>query len=319
MQTAKTFIALSLALAAVSCSRSLEISPETDGWEGFVTKADAPEDNNPPTVSTDYEGSFVVHAHETIVMDIYVSDPEGDPFVVSFDGGSSAATNKKIDEGHYQMTLKGANAQPGIYAANYVAMDVYGAANEFTIGYEISSNHAPEVVKPVESYLFETIGGSFSIDLTDHIQDPDGEKLSFEATMTTRGLVDMKLSGSVLTGKTYNYGRTDIVVTASDAAGLQAILQFAVLCREKDSGVSVYPNPVVPNTNGQFLLYVCGGQEEMTDIKLYTAGGSLAWSGTLEASVFTPAIIDMTSFASGKYDVVVTISGQTFTKSIIKL
>jgi len=178
---------------------------------------------------------------------------------------------------------------------------------------------APEVVSPIESVLIEGIGGTFTVDLSQHFSDPAGGALTYSTTQSVTGLVDLKLSGASLTGKTYAYGRTEINVVAKNAAGLRAEIPFAVLCREKDSGVSVYPNPVRPDEDGNYYLYVCGGQETEMRIELYTASGSLAWSHTLTSSVFSPAVIDMTNFASGKYNVRVFMNGELYTHSIVKL
>lgn len=182
-----------------------------------------------------------------------------------------------------------------------------------------SEAHAPVVTSAVESMYFEGTGATFTIAMDEHFSDPDGDVLSYSVSMNTKGLVDLKIEGSTLNGKLYNYGRTDIVITATDGDGLSADLPFAVLCAKKDSGASVYPNPVRPNGEGRYLLNVCSGREAETDIRIYNQSGSLAWSNTLLSSVFKPAVVDMTDFASGKYNVVVRINGETYTHSIIKL
>lgn len=179
--------------------------------------------------------------------------------------------------------------------------------------------HAPVVTSEIESLYFEGLGDTFAIALDEHFSDPDGDALSYTVSFNTKGLVDLKIEGSRLNGKTFNYGRTDIVVTATDTDGLRTDLAFAVLCAKENSGASVYPNPVRPNDEGRYLLNVCSGKEEETDIRIYNQSGSLAWSNTLLSSVFKPAVVDMTDFASGKYNVVVRINGETSTHSIIKL
>lgn len=201
-----------------------------------------------------------------------------------------------------------------------VSMPSQDVSGEYSSETKVDTeSSAPTVVSEIESMYLVGTGKTFSINLDEHFADPEGGELSYAVRMSSKGLVDLKISGNILEGKTYNFGRTDITVTANNAAGFGTDLPFAVLCTKEEVPASVYPNPVKPDAEGHYYLNVCSGKEAETDIRIYNQSGSLAWSNVLLSSVFKPAIVDMTDFASGKYNVVIRISGEIYTYSIIKL
>ncbi|MBQ1208851.1 MAG: S8 family serine peptidase [Bacteroidales bacterium] len=76
--------------------------------------------------------------------------------------------------------------------------------------------------------------------------------------------------------------------------------------------VNVYPNPVID------LLRISYGEEKEFDIHLYNSAGQKIYQGKQWGSASSPAVIDMSGYAPGIYQLVVCYENASFRKTIIK-
>ena len=269
--------------------------------------------NNAPVIETAYKGDFRVKSHETLKVKWSISDPDGHEINVQPALGSKAVTFEKIPDGSYQMTIVGNAVDPGIYEAVITVTDSYGLAAEKTVRYEILENHAPVIVKEIDDMLFEMEGLKFSLDMSEYLEDPDGEQLKFEISITDRTVLHINPKDNMLNATTLSYGVTDVKIVASDARGLKCTLEFKVLIKDFSKPVEMYPNPV------KDYMTISTMEGDDTHVMIVSSTGQKVYDKTQEISAFYPATIDMRSYAPGVYNVTVEFGGNSYKRTIVKI
>lgn len=269
--------------------------------------------NNPPVISTDYDGNYMVKTFETLNVGFKIEDPDGHKYSVESSMGSPAATFIAIQENVYQFTVVGNAAPEGRYTAEIVATDEFGAIGRFVINYVIFTNHPPVVIKELENTALNRIGQNVEFDLSQYFYDEDGEQLKYTASTSAANVVHPYLEGNRLLLTSLGYGMVDVTVTGTDAAGKSCSSTFKVLVRDDSRPVDVYPNPVSDN------LFVRPGGAQSLDIEIINKAGAVVYSKTATATPFEPCCIDLRQLAGGTYYVRVTSSGIDFKNSIVKL
>jgi len=196
--------------------------------------------NNPPVISTDYEGDYKIKSHETVEVIYVVSEPDGHAVTVTFDAGSEAVTWKQTDKDVYTAVFTGNAADPGSYKAVITVADAYGETAVMEIPYEILENRAPVIVKDIEDVMFQAAGQKLTLDMNEYLSDPDGETLKYQISITDKTVLHINPSENMLHATTLGYGLTDVVIVASDSRGLTCTLTFKVLVKDPSTPVSIY-------------------------------------------------------------------------------
>lgn len=269
--------------------------------------------NNPPVISTDYEGNFTIKTFETLNVDFKIEDPDGHEYSVESSLGSDAATFINVRGNAYQLTIVGKAAPEGRYTAEIVATDKYGAKGKFVINYVIFTNHPPVIIKEIENTELNRIGQNVEFDLSKYFYDEDGEQLKYTATTSAANVVHPYLEGNRLLLTSLGYGMVNVTVTGTDAAGKSCSTTFKVLVRDDSRPVDIYPNPVIDN------MFVRPGDEQTLDIEIINKAGAVVFSGTVEATPFEPCRIDVSHLSGGSYTVHVTGQNLDVRYPIVKL
>lgn len=276
-------------------------------------KAVRTQNNNSPQITASPEGKVYVKSHETVNVDIAISDPDGHSFEVSCNTGSDAAVFSQLPTGGWRLAITGNAAEPGVYKAVVRSVDSYGASSSMEIEYEILENHAPEVVKDIEDKLLTYIGEKYTIDMANYLHDPDGEQLKFSIKISNNTVLHINPSENMLHATALGYGRVDVTIIATDSRGLTCTLTFTVAVKDSEKPVEIYPTRVVDN------LTVSTMEEEETSIVIVSSTGQKVYDSVSPVSVFNPAVIDMTGCAPGMYKVTVGIGEKKFESNIVKL
>ena len=124
--------------------------------------------------SKDIKNYAVSNASELLTgkaAGVFVASSSGQP------GSDAVKGEADPSSGKYVLTITGNAADPGTYTAILTATDSYGAAVSEDINYEILPNRAPSIVKDIENMILTFMGEKVTIDMSEHIQDPDGEQL----------------------------------------------------------------------------------------------------------------------------------------------
>lgn len=160
--------------------------------------------------------------------------------------------------------------------------------------------------------FFDEEGRKFSIDMTEHLSDPDGETLKFNITISDRNVLHINPKVNILNATTLSYGMTDVTIVASDSRGLTCTLTFKVLIKDPSRPVECYPNPVKDYLNIRTM------DAEETSILVMSSTGKVYYNETYEVSAVNPASVDMRNCPPGVYMVEVAFDGETFRQNIVK-
>ena len=274
-----------------------------------------------PPVITLLEESFILHAHENVETWFTVSDPNGDPFDVTIDGGSPAVTMSESGPGQFCVRISGREAAAGTYTATITAIDTKGDSSEAQIAYTILENHAPKVLSVPEGLLFGSVSAaSQSLIVEELFADEDGEKLEVKYESTNPDAVHLQTSvtDGDRTMQVYSptcAGFTTVTLTATDALGLTASARFEVAVREPgEIQVQAYPTVVTDE------MYVQIDAEKATTlIRIYSSTGAVVYEQTVPgASYTTPLNLDLSDLAPGRYVLKVSYMGHTESRTFIK-
>ena len=271
------------------------------------------EGNNPPVLTTAYEGDFKVKSHEVLTVNYTIADPDGHTVTVDYVSASKADTFELNQNGTYVLTIKGNADDPGKYVSKIKVTDSYGLETVCEIPFEILENRAPAVVQEIGDKFFDQAGLKFTLDMSEYIDDPDGEQLNYDITVSNKAVLHINQADDVLHATTLMYGTTDVTIVASDSRGLTCTFMFKVVVKDPGKPLEVYPNPVTDWLNISTL------EVEPTHIRIVTVTGKTAFDQVMDVGAVEPARIDMSGFAPGVYSLFVSFSGEEHKKTIVKL
>jgi hypothetical protein len=269
--------------------------------------------NHPPVITASATPPYFLKARDEKVYSFAFSDPDNHKFTTTFEGGSTAAVASFGQGGiTCNVTITGRNAEAGTYTAKFVTTDAYGAFTVFSFQYVIAPNQPPVVIKPIDNVILYGKGDRISFDMTEYVGDEDDDVLDYESRGNENDVVSLSINGNVATCTTIGYGLATVTLAGIDAAGKECLLSFKVLVKNKDNLTETYPNPV------KNVLYVRTEYPADTEIRLYNGSGTEIYDATSSVSGFSPAVIDMSKFSPGVYGLVVSYSGKTVKREIIK-
>ena len=110
-----------------------------------------------------------------------------------------------------------------------------------------------------------------------------------------------------------NMGVSSLTVTGTDIRGASVSQTFRVVVRDGTKELEVYPNPVKTD------LFFRTGEQKQLEIRVINTSGATWFSGTMDASPFDPAVVDMRDAFPGAYSVIVEMDGKTSTFNVVKL
>lgn len=270
-------------------------------------------ENHAPVITLHYDGDFALMSSETLNIPVEVVDPDGHSVELAHQKGSEAESLMLNPDGRWRLTIKGSDAEIGTYELKLIATDEYGMSTALPITYAIKENSAPVKIKEIENVLLTAKGKEFIIDMTEYVNDPDGEQLKYDITISNSTIAHITAKNNQLIGTALGYGMADVNVKAKDARGESVTFDFKVQVKDPSKPLSVYPNPVTDYVNVATL------DMAETTINIYSSTGQLVHSETSQVSGMEPARIDMRGCAPGNYSVRVTFGGKEYKQNIVKL
>lgn len=269
--------------------------------------------NDPPVIETAYDGDFKVKSHEILRVTYTLTEPDGHKMNASLDSASPAVTGAMNPDGTYTVTITGNADEPGRYDFSLTVSDEYGLAAVVENTCELLENHAPVIVKDMEDVMLDYVGAKLKFDMSEYLEDPDGEQLKFSISITNPNVLHINPSDNVLYATSLSYGVTAVSVVASDSRGLTCTLTFKVLVKDPSKPIELYPNPVIDYLN------ISTSDVVPTTIRIVSSTGKTVYEATSDVGAVEPAVIDMRICSPGVYHVNVSFSGETYDRNIVKL
>lgn len=265
--------------------------------------------NNPPVIEIESD-DLTLKSHEIKTLNVTIYDPDGHSFTSSYKAGSIADTYSSFTK---SLTINALHVDAGEYTAELTATDTYGASSSRQIKYKILENTPPNKVKDIENMLITSIGKGFTLNLPDYFNDPDGEDLSYNVSVSNPSVLRTSRNETTFSGIVLKDGTTNVTITAFDSKNAMAKAEFIIVARSADVEYAAYPNPVK-----NVLKVATGSNLEALSVKLTSQTGGTAFEGELEASAFKPAEIDLSGYAPGKYQATFRFGGKEYSQTIIK-
>ena len=241
-------------------------------------------------------------------------DPDGHDVELSCVlNGNSGVSSEQLSENSVKITVNGALASEGIHSFTLVAVDEYGARTELKEDYTVLPNHSPELVEDFGTVCINGKGGTMRVSIAEHVKDEDGGPLSALVSVSDRDVVSFVYSDQMLTFTGKQLGVAEVGLTVTDAKGASIKTSFNVVVRDSGKAYDLYPNPVSDYLN------IRTPETAKCSISIYSASGSLIYSGEGMSSIDEPMQVDMRNAAPGQYSVRLTLSGEEYQTSVVKL
>lgn len=299
--------------------------------------------SNSAPVITVPDGTITVPEAETATMEISVADIEGDGFTVSVADESGIATVKSyvIDGTEGTGLTDGAIVVPagknlkanielapghgtaGLHTLTVTAADANGKASSVVIPYNVEFvNRAPEYTG--DETAIEVVKGQSSgvIDMTSLFTDPDGDAMTFTASLPFNRYASLFTNGNSVMIQGIAVGKTKITFTATDAndavtskdIDVNVVTATGIGSITTDKDIDVYPNPVIDRVN-----VTLGESAEDVTYYVYDNSGRLMTSAHADnVAAGETRSLDMSGFAAGVYRLKVSTSDRNYTVSVIK-
>jgi subtilisin family serine protease len=270
--------------------------------------------NNPPVITVMDSTNVSLRAYQSAVLRFSGVDPDNHEVWWRMEPSfSTGVTLVDMGEGQVQITITGAEPEPGIYSVDLILEDAYGAVSSQKINYEILVNHPPESVTALENVTIGSLNKEISFSLSDYFFDQDNEPLKYTFTNTAPNVVNVNENRGQLYIVSLAYGLADVTITATDVLGLSVSQQFSILIRDEQQEIDIYPNPV------KDFVWLRTGEDHRSLVTIFNSAGVKVYEDEIDISPFAPAKIDMSTFSGGVYNINVKLSDKVVQRQIIKL
>ena len=270
-------------------------------------------ENHAPVVTLEESGPFEVRASKELTIVADVVDPDGHSLTISFDGGSAAADyDYNSETGQLKIIIRGRRADAGTYTATITASDAYGLQEVFELVYTILENQPPVVVGSLDDILVYDKSKKITINVAGLFSDPEEEDITYKVRGNNVSLMKVDISGSVITLTPKVFGLSSLTIVAVDPGNKESTLPVKVLVKDPEIVAESFPNPVSDK------LTIRTEEEALTHIRLTNSAGGVVFEKDMTVSGFNPAVLDMSSCAPGKYQLLIAYSDKSFTRTIIK-
>lgn len=267
--------------------------------------------NNPPVIEALNGTEVTMKRFMTKSLEFNVYDPDKNLKDVRYSAACKADTFAEKD-GKYILTIVGPEAEPGEYTSTIEAVDEFGDTAAVEIHFTIEANQAP-VAKGIGNQIIIGAQQSIEIKLGDSFSHPDGDELTFTATVSGDPVVSTNVmnASKKMTVRANSLGYNDITVTATDSFGLTAQCSFKVAVMS-GNGYDVYPNPV---TDGK--LYIRGSREGSFELTLVNSNGASVRNESLKNNPFEPYCLNVSDLPAGRYTVRIKDSAASSSQTIV--
>ena len=283
-----------------------------------VTGPAAPPANNPPTVRTISSVSLVVAETEPITLSEYFTDPEGEALTYTADSSNDAIATVTDPDANSMITITAVAA--GRTTISITANDGTNAAVSQTFRVTVTDASVPDNNQPYRTAPLPDLTGlkvdvsPDPIDLSNHFEDDEDDKLDYTASPDDAGVVTVEVSGSMLTITVVAPGTTTINVNVADDANNQVRGSFNVtVVNQAPMVVAAEPTKFGPYLPGDTLTITVS--EYFTDAEGDSLTYTAASDGETIATVTDPddadSNITITAKAVGEAMITITADDGT--------
>ena len=150
------------------------------------------------------------------------------------------------------------------------------------------------------------------MDLSGFFSDPDEDELTY-ALESAEG-ISASVSGKILTISSEGPGAGSITVSASDGIAAPVRASFRVSAHTPEASVAdIYPTTVTDRLTIQSLY------KTTLKVLILSASGRTVYNKEIQGDPYSPAVINVSGLAPGRYTVSVSSSDKKIKQTIVKI
>ena len=260
-----------------------------------------------PTQTVSLSGSA-----ETVDLDSYFSDPDGNP--LTYSATSSNTSKATVSVSGATLTITGVATGSATITVN--ATDPSNAGATQTFSASVVSNRSPISVGPIPNQTVRVGDTAVTVDVSSYFSDPDGNPLTYSATSSNTSKATVSVSGATVTITAVAAGSATISVTATDPSNASRSRSFSatVLASNKVSGVGTIPNQTLSLSGTDTATIDVSGyfSGPVDDTLTYSATSSNSSKATVSLSGST---LTITGVAAGSSTISVTATSSANTSA----
>lgn len=255
------------------------------------------------------EGVLVLFGtRQTSVSKSTPAKPESGVTILDFKTGSASAGD----------VLEGTLGTLSFSTTYYVAMYAYDRSRNYSEVSEIKSvttpvNHAPVIKNQPESIILYGLGTGTNISIGTLFEDPDGDEMDIVPSSRNQDIASISVLGATLRIRANKAGLTQVSVEASDGEKTTTCVIPVLVKKDSSQPVETSPSPIT----GSLVISTEAAAE--TYVRIVGSTGKVVYEDTLVFSGFDPLVIDTSGLAPGRYSLTVSYSGNTYTKTFVKI
>lgn len=269
--------------------------------------------NAAPTITPRSETSLNLKSHESASIIFDIADADGHPMTYTITGSTKGITHRREGDVIY-VDIDALKLDEGTNHSATLSVKDIAETTSLEISFSIAPNHAPTVRGSIADLVFNSIGETRQLQLSNYFQDADDEVLIYECALRPSGtIVKGSQSGTDYALKAASYGSAELSINAVDARNAGATLKLRVLVRDGSKPIDLYPNPVVSTLN------LRTPEDCVADISIRNKLGAAVYEAkSVAIAPFSPAVIDLSAQSAGVYYVSIVGEGISETYSIVK-
>ncbi|MBR0175442.1 MAG: S8 family serine peptidase [Bacteroidales bacterium] len=267
--------------------------------------------NNVPVITLDGAAPAPLKYRDVRTIGFTCTDADiKDVLSVVTTPGSPAAAWTEDGSGHYTLTVRGESAPAGTYYASISVSDGFGGSAESKLEYTLLGNTAP-VASTIPDMLI-TAGTTKDLDLSGFFSDFDEDEITY-ALESAEG-ISASVSGKVLSISSEGPGCGSITVSASDGIASPVRVSFRVSAHSSQASLAdIYPTIVTDRLTIQSLYKI------NLKVLILSSSGRTVYNREFQTDPYSPALIDVSGLAPGRYTVSVSSTDKKIKQTIVKI
>jgi len=246
-----------------------------------------------------------------IISDITVTSTPGSAISCTAPGSKGLSFDPETGV----VTIDALKLSPGTYTAVFTAVS-YKTGKEGTasLEYTILPNHAPQVISVPENIHHRQLVSATTLYADDIFSDADGEALSIGATVDDPNVAAVSVKGGEIYLYSSAWGVTEVTITATDARGEHASVSFRLAVTDSSHPVHISQTVVTRS----LTIGIEADEPTTVEIEIYSSTGVRVYKCEIQADVYNPAQLDLSTLAPGRYTLSITYNGETYRSTLIK-
>ncbi|MDR2130237.1 MAG: S8 family serine peptidase [Odoribacteraceae bacterium] len=290
--------------------RAVDSNGRLSGFSDEVTAVTV--ENKVPRLIPRWTGEVLWEAGATYTLLYDIDEPEGLPVAVTIDPPLSWIT-AGISENVLTLEVNTRANSPRLYAWTLTATDIYGASGHYPLEFRLyAAEDVPVVSRGIPDIALRVVTGKYEISPGDYFHIPAGTTLAYTVESDARHIADVEIMAGKLRITPKAVGSSYVTVTALNAEIplLTTAATFLVQVTDKSYFSAV-------QSGNQVTILINEPAAGITKIRFYNAAGR----EVLTRQVEIPAagyVIDLGSFSSGVYSVLLVHDSHEETKHVVK-